>query len=97
MPITAEQAQRIDAYYEAGEDYSKLLLSAADDAPPDLPRTHPLKYRKVKEQQANTDVKRPEPEQSKDPKPGQFFQELVETLKKHKISKPGEDGAGIKK
>ena len=94
MPITASQAQSIDAYYAARSDYNKLLFDALRNAPPDQPpREHPITSMKkvTTKTEEPVDVKRPGYEESSGPKPGEHFRELIEMLREHKINKPDEE------
>lgn len=98
MPLTSEQAERIEAYYEARNPYNELLFEALADAPPNQPHLHPMDALKAKKKPA-AETKQPGDEVSTDAKPGDYFQELVGMLREHRISSPeeGKDGPAAKK
>ena len=98
MPVTAEQAQAIDAYYEAQKPYKKLLFDALAQAPPTKSTVSPLDAFKGKKE-PSAQAKRAPYEESKKPKPVNFFQDVIDMFDELEIGKDreGDNGKAAKK
>ena len=97
MPVTTDQVQSIDTYYEGRKPCEKLLFEALTENPPKKPPISPLDALNSKKEPF-AQAKRAPYEESKKPKPVNFFQDIIDMFDELKIGKDGgaENGKAAK-